>query len=70
MNGFFQDDKGNKSMMRLITFMAAVLGGVGFLAGIVAYFVKIPEALMMVTAGGGMLTLGEGAKLLQKMQEK
>ena len=61
--GFFSDNKGNKSMMRLMAFMGFFLGGVVALWSIYAGM----EA--GVLAGCGLAAGGEVMKSLQKKFE-
>lgn len=63
MNGYFQDDKGNKSMMRLLAFMCFFLGSVVAVGGL---FAEMPQA---VISGCGLAAVGIGVKGIQKRFE-
>jgi len=67
--GYFQDDKGNKSMIRLLAFMGFVLGGAIAVAGVTAMFIEIDGATTDMLIGGGLAGGGELFKILQKKQE-
>jgi len=64
MSGFFKDDKGNKSMNRLISFGCYLSGSV---IGLLSVFKGIPEG---VVAGTVLAAVGAGAKALQKKYEQ
>ena len=66
---FFTDDKGNKSMMRLIVFMGSAIGAIGFLAGLAGFFLGKSESFMVMGASAALFGLGDITKWLQKMQE-
>lgn len=63
MSGYFQDDKGNKSMMRLLAFMCFFLGGVVAVGGLIC---QMPQAVM---SGAGLAAVGIGVKGVQKRFE-
>jgi len=63
MSGFFQDDKGNKSMIRLLSFGCFVTGSI---IAIIATLRVMPEAVM---AGTGLAAVGLSLKTLQKKYE-
>ena len=62
--GFFSDDKGNKSMMRLLSFMGFFLGG------IVALWSIYAGTEAGILAGCGLAAGGEVMKSLQKKFEQ
>lgn len=63
------DGDGHFSMIRLGVFIAIVLGGVAILAGLVGWFLKFPDATVIVGAGTGLITLALGAKMGQSFAE-
>ena len=63
MIGFFQDDKGNRSMIRLLSFGCFVTGSIVAVIGVI---ITMPEAVM---AGTGLAAVGLGTKTLQKKYE-
>lgn len=63
------DRDGHFSMIRLGVFIAIVLGGVAILAGLVGWFLKLPDATVIVGAGTGLITLALGAKMGQSFAE-
>ena len=64
MNGFFQDDQGNRSMSRLLAFMGFFLGGV------VAIWSLAVGLATGVLAGTGLAAGGQVMKSIQKKFEK
>ena len=69
MAGYFESDKGNKSMMRLLAFWGFILGGVIALSGVYAMFIEIAAAGTAMLVGGGLAGSGEALKALQKKYE-
>lgn len=70
MKGFFQDDKGDRSMNRLGVFMGCVCGMAVTVAGIVHLFVReeVSASVGVILAGlavytGGMLIKNAGRNL-------
>ena len=77
MAGFFQDDKGNKSMIRLIAFLGAILGGLIVVTGlglialavVSESFAALGSLIGLEAIGTGLYGGGEFAKTLQKKWE-
>ncbi len=69
MAGFFESDAGNKSMIRLLSFMGFWLGAAIALGGMVALFMKLGAAGTAIITGGGLAGGGEAVKALQKKFE-
>ena len=63
MKGFFEDDKGNKSMIRLLSFGCYVTGTIVAVIGVI---IAMPEA---VVSGSALTAVGLGTKTLQKKYE-
>lgn len=80
MMGFFEDHQGNKSMMRLLAFIAAVLSGILILSAVAMGFIVIygdsvpPGAMNMATVfattGMGAISLSEWFKERQARHER
>ena len=63
MIGFFQDDKGNRSMIRLLSFGCYITGTIVAVIGVI---IAMPEA---VVSGSALTAVGLGTKTLQKKYE-
>ena len=63
MKGFFQDEKGNKSMVRLLAFIGHVVGAVGLIVSIVL------KSTQGIIASAALMAGGEIAKTIQKKFE-
>jgi hypothetical protein len=59
---WYHDHKGKPSTMRILAMMGGVLGSVICIAGTVGFFLRIPDAVMLVTVGAGLIGAGEIAK--------
>ncbi len=70
MLALLSDHREKPSMMRFGYFTSVVLGVVLTLAGIVAAFMKLPDAAIMVTTGPGMITGSAFAKAVQAKWEQ
>ncbi len=60
MIGFFRDGQGNKSMGRLVFFLAALLGIVIAVGGVVVVFFAILKTGTGMTEGLGLAVAGAG----------
>ncbi len=69
MAGFFESDAGNKSMIRLLSFMGFWLGALIAGAGIVGLFMGLTSAGTAIVTGGTLAGGGEAVKALQKKYE-
>ncbi len=67
--GFFQDAKGNKSMIRLLAFMGFVIGSAIAVSGVVAMFIEANGATTAMLAGSALAGVGELFKSLQQKSE-
>lgn len=67
---FLEDNLGNKSLIRLVTFLGAIVGSLMCIAGIIAMFLNNPIATIALTTGGGLITGSGLAKALQKRVEQ
>ena len=66
---WYLDHTGKPSTMRIIAMMSSVVGCLAVVAGVVALFLRIPEAVAMSAIGAGMTGLGEISKAWQKSKE-
>ena len=62
MSGYFQDDKGNKSLNRVLTFWLFIIAAGTALAGLVAAFRNMPAGMIMITTGLGVAAGAIGLK--------
>ena len=62
-DGFFRDDKGNLSMVRLLAFMCFCLGAIVAIGGLAC---SMPQA---VISGASLAAVGVGVKGMQKRYE-
>lgn len=62
---WYQDHEGNTSSMRIAVMLTTITGCATVVAGVVALFLRIPEAIAAIGAGAGMTGLGEVAKAWQ-----
>lgn len=67
---WYLDHTGKPSTMRIIAMMSSAVGCLAVLSGVVALFLRIPEAVAMSAIGAGMTGLGEVAKSWQAGREK
>lgn len=67
--GYTYDGEGNKSMMRLLAHEGFWVGAAAIAAGIVALFLKVPNAIVPITVGGGLAGGSEFFKFMQKKAE-
>jgi hypothetical protein len=70
MMGYFKDDKGNDSIMRLLAFMGFWLGGGIAVAGLVGLFLQIPNMVTPIVTGTALASGGEVLKAIQKKFEQ
>ena len=66
---WYTDHKGKPSTMRLIAMMSSAVGCAAVVAGIVALFLRIPDAVSISAIGAGMTGLGEISKAWQAKGE-
>ncbi len=62
MAGYFQDDKGNKSLNRVLTFWLFIIAAGTALAGLVAAFLNMASGMIMITTGLGVAAGAIGLK--------
>lgn len=65
MKKWYQDKNGGTSTMRIVTMVSSMIGCVALVAGGVALFMQIPDAVQYAALGAGMTGLGEIAKSWQ-----
>ena len=70
MTSWLEDDKGNKSLMRLLALMGFILGAITVFSGLVAVWFALASATELVFAGVALAGAGEYAKVIQKKFEK
>lgn len=66
---WYQDKSGGVSAMRIVTMMSSLTGCAAVVAGGVALFLRIPDAVQYAALGAGMTGLGEIAKSWQAGKE-
>ena len=67
--GFFVDDDGDFSMMRLLAFGGSATGWVAILASIPAMYLNNPQSTQMALIGAGLVGTSEYLKGQQKKLE-
>lgn len=67
---WYQDEKGNTSMMRILSMIAGFTGIIISLSGVVAMFLKLSTSGTAMSIGAGILGAALGAKAWQKISEK
>ena len=67
---WYQDDKGNVSMLRILSMMAGAVGIVVTLAGTVAMFMNLSASGTAMSVGAGIIAASLGAKAWQKVSER
>jgi hypothetical protein len=65
MMRWYHDKDGKPSTMRIVAMLSTVTGCVALIAGGVALFLRIPDAVQYAALGAGMTGLGEIAKSWQ-----
>ena len=66
---WYQDNSGGASTMRIISMVSSMTGCAALVAGGVALFMQIPDAVQFAALGAGMTGLGEIAKSWQAGKE-
>ena len=67
---WYQDEKGNTSSLRIIAMLIVILGCSVVVSGVVGFFLKLPEAMQIISFGAGLIASAEFAKVFQKAFEK
>ena len=62
---WYQDREGGTSTMRIIAMVSSLTGCAALVAGGVALFMQLPDAVQYAALGAGMTGLGEIAKSWQ-----
>ena len=70
MKKWYQSPGGGTSTMRIVTMVSSMTGCAAVVAGGIALFMKIPDAVQFAALGAGMTGLGEIAKSWQAGKEK
>lgn len=68
--GFFDDKNGDKSMMRLLSFMVVIVGLIIILFASIWMILFSVDLLGLIGTIIGLITTGLGAKWAQKVTEK
>lgn len=66
---WYQDNAGGTSTMRIISMVSSLTGCAALVAGGVALFMRVPDAVQYAALGAGMTGLGEIAKSWQAGKE-
>lgn len=75
MSSWFQDDRGNQSMGRLLAFWATAAGTIIVVVGLVLVFIEIlrqlgsSQGVALTGIGAGIMGAGNGAKAFGKRYE-
>jgi len=67
--GFFQENEGEFSLMRLVSFICVCIGCVESLLGCYGILAGITGSLEMLAFSGSLITAGFTGKLIQKASE-
>lgn len=65
----FRDDKGKLSMIRIGTFACICLGTIATIIGLVGFFLRLPESILVIGSGEGLIGIALGVKAFQKQAE-
>lgn len=69
MTRWYEREEGHVSAMRIIAMVGAIVGSLVAVAGIVGWFMGLPNAQAIVGAGLGTFAMGEVAKSVQSNAE-
>jgi hypothetical protein len=70
MTKWYEESPGVVSSLRVILMGVVILGGLTIGAGIVGFFLKIPDSSLIIGAGSGLISLSLAAKAFQANAEK
>jgi hypothetical protein len=70
MNGLLEDAAGGTSTLRVCVLLAVGAGLATIAAGLVGFFRKLPEAMLVIGSGQGLITLVLSLKVWQRMVEE
>ena len=62
---WYHDKTGKPSTMRIVTMISSIVGCAAVVAGGVALFMRVPDAVQYAALGAGMTGIGEIAKSWQ-----
>ncbi len=62
---WYEDQEGKPSTMRIVTMISSIVGCAAVVAGGVALFMRVPDAVQYAALGAGMTGIGEIAKSWQ-----
>jgi small-conductance mechanosensitive channel len=68
-NRWYHDKNGVVSSMRLIVMPAAYIGLLVVISSVIAFFLGIPDSVLLAGAGTTLITLSMGAKAWQRSSE-
>lgn len=69
ISGFFRDDTGGNSMMRLLAFLSSLTGAFLIAVSVFNRYLDTSTRAVGITAGAGLMGAALGAKALQKTTE-
>jgi hypothetical protein len=66
---WYENKPGETSAMRIIAMEAVQLGALVVLSGVIGFFARIPDAVIVMSTGAGIVALALGAKAWQAQAE-
>jgi hypothetical protein len=70
MNGLIEDPTGGDSTLRLCVLLAVAAGIATMAAGLVGFFRGLPDAMLVIGSGQGLITLVLTLKVWQRSVEE
>jgi len=70
MNSLIEDPTGGASTLRLCVLLAVATGVAIIAAGLVGFFRKLPDAMLVIGSGQGLITLALTLKVWQRTVEE
>lgn len=70
MKEMFIENNGKLSYTRVMGFLACIISFIGIICGIIMMFMFVPDAIVLISLGFGIIPFIFGAKTLQKKFEE